>query len=139
MNGKVLLVDDNETILEVLGDLLEAEGYGYLKCRNGAEAVRAIRKEIYSAAIIDINLGDMHGLEILDEVRGRNQFTQSYILTGEPSMHMLSEFIEHGAMDFFAKSRMNTEYILKILQQGFERQEHWKSLFSLFGKTMHEE
>ena len=76
MNNKVLLVDDNEVILEVLADTLEIEGIETVKCTTGAAALNEIAKEIYSTAVVDINLPDMNGREILTALKKRNHFTQ---------------------------------------------------------------
>ena len=133
MNNKVLLVDDNEVMLEIIGDMLETENIAYHKCSGTQEAFEAIEKDIYSMAILDINLKDGHGLDVLDGIKKRNQFTICYIITGAPKMHMLSEFIEHGADDFFAKGQMDMKHILATVKSGFKKQEHWRNLFGLFG------
>ena len=133
MNNKILLVDDNEIMLEIIGDMLDTQNLEHVKCNCAKRAYELIEKDIYSMAILDINLQDGHGLDLLDAIKKRNQFTICYIITGAPKMHMLSEFIAHGADDFFAKGQMDMKHILDTVQLGFKKQANWRSLFSLFG------
>ena len=132
MNKKVLLVDDNETILEVLTDVMEAGGLDSVICKTGAEALDCIEKEIYSSAIIDINLPDLNGREVSAALKKRNHFSQAYILTGAPSMVELSEFVEMGAVDFFTKGNLDISYIIESVKFGIKRQNKWRQIFKDF-------
>ncbi|MCM8533096.1 MAG: response regulator [Lentisphaeraceae bacterium] len=132
MNEKVLIVDDNETISEVLKDTLEAEGFSVVLCATGTEALAEIENGIYSSAVIDINLPDMNGRDILQSLKKRNHFSQAYILTGAPSMIELSEFIDLGAVDFFTKGELDLKYIVESLKFGAKRQNKWRQVFREF-------
>ncbi|MCM8538606.1 MAG: response regulator [Lentisphaeraceae bacterium] len=132
MNEKVLIVDDNETISEVLKDTLEAEGFSVVLCATGTEALEEIENGIYSSAVIDINLPDMNGRDILKSLKKRNHFSQAYILTGAPSMIELSEFIDLGAVDFFTKGELDLKYIVESLKFGAKRQNKWRQVFREF-------
>ena len=134
MNKKILIVDDDDAILVVMQDILENAGLESVICKTGGEALTEIDREVYSAAIIDINLPDMHGREVLSALKKRNHFSHAYVLTGAPSMVELSEFIDCGALDFFAKSELDIPYIVESIQFGLKRQEKWKSLFRTFIK-----
>ena len=132
MNKKILIIDDNENILQIMQDILETEGIESVICHSGKEALQEIENEIYAAAIIDINLPDMNGREILSALKKRNHFSQAYILTGAPSMIELSDFIDLGAVDFFAKGELDLKYIIESIQFGIKRQTKWRSLFKTF-------
>jgi DNA-binding response OmpR family regulator len=134
VKNKILLVDDNETIIEILSDIFESEDIETVSCLDGASAIAEIDKNIYSSAIVDINLPDMNGRQILAALKKRNQFTQVYILTGAPSMIELSEFIEAGAVDFFTKGELDLKYIVESVKFGIRRQEKWKQVFKCFAK-----
>ena len=132
MNDKILIVDDNENILQVMQDILDTKGIESVICKSGKDALVEIEKEIYAAAIIDINLPDMNGRDILSALKKRNHFSQAYVLTGAPSMIELSDFIDLGAVDFFAKGELDLGYIVESIQFGIRRQKKWRTLFKSF-------
>ena len=135
MNNKILIVDDNENILQVMQDILDTEDIESVICKSGKEALEEIEKEIYLAAIIDINLPDMNGRDILSALKKRNHFSQAYVLTGAPSMIELSDFIDLGAVDFFAKGELDLSYIVESIKFGMKRQQKWRSLFKAFSSN----
>ena len=71
MSGKkrVLIVDDEAPIRDVLQQALEGVGYAVVGVGSGAEALQAIRDEIFDAAIVDFQLPDMDGLQLHREFR----------------------------------------------------------------------
>ena len=111
MNGKILIVEDNHNMSTVMHDILKNEGIESVICETGQAALEKINDEVYSMALIDINLPDMNGRQILEALKKRNHFSMAYVLTGAPSMVDFSEFIDLGAVDFFAKSDISFEIV----------------------------
>ena len=67
--ANVLVVDDERHILDVLRDALTHFGYRVTSAASGAEALTAIRSELFDAAITDIRMPDMSGLDLLREIK----------------------------------------------------------------------
>ena len=66
---KILLVDDDIDILEIVGFNLEAEGYEIIKAHNGKEAVQIAKKEIPNLIILDVMMPEMDGIEACENIR----------------------------------------------------------------------
>jgi len=62
---KILIVDDEEDILELIGYNLEREGYKIIKALSGEEALRSSRSEMPDLIILDLMLPGIDGLEVL--------------------------------------------------------------------------
>jgi DNA-binding response OmpR family regulator len=69
MSKRVLVVDDEQAILELLAEVLGAEGYVVDVAENAADAIELIREHMYAAAILDFNLPDMDGVRLHRTIR----------------------------------------------------------------------
>ena len=67
--GRILVVDDDAQIVEVLQDALAAEGYEVDTASNAREALELIQASIYDAAILDFHLPDMNGVMLHSQIR----------------------------------------------------------------------
>jgi len=66
---RILVVDDEAEIVELLRDVLLADGYIVDAAPNAAEALRLIRENIYDVALLDFNLPDMDGVMLHHQIR----------------------------------------------------------------------
>lgn len=66
---RILVVDDEPPIVELLSEILGAQGYEVDAAGDAAEALRLVRASIYDAAIIDFNLPDMDGVMLHRQIR----------------------------------------------------------------------
>ncbi len=65
MPKQVLIVEDNELNMKLFNDLLEANGYGTIQTRSGVEAVELVRKHKPDLILMDIQLPEVSGLEVI--------------------------------------------------------------------------
>ena len=65
MPKQVLIVEDNELNMKLFNDLLEANGYGTIQTRSGVEAVELVRKHKPELILMDIQLPEVSGLEVI--------------------------------------------------------------------------
>ena len=65
----VLVADDEPEIADLIGLLLEKEGYRIIKAANGKEAVEAVRTHAVDLAVLDIMMPDMDGYEAIRKIR----------------------------------------------------------------------
>ena len=69
----ILLVDDEVMLRDLLGEMLESNGYNVIKVGSGAEALRILTEEIKAdLVIVDFNMPDMNGLETVRQIRELN-------------------------------------------------------------------
>ncbi len=100
---KILIVDDEEPIRDVLAGLLEAGGFDCVKAANGAEAIERIEHNSFALVLSDILMPVMDGLALLDRVRQRQPDLPVVMVT---AMHDISAAIgalRAGAYDYLLK------------------------------------
>jgi DNA-binding response OmpR family regulator len=79
---KLLVVEDQKTILEELVEVLEKQGYAVFKALTGKEAIALIHEQKPQIIILDLYLDDMSGLNVLKEAKAVNPKTCVIVLTG---------------------------------------------------------
>jgi len=99
----VLIVDDEELIRRSLRIALESNGYGVALATSGAEALAQLTSESPDCMIVDLRLGDMNGLEILERARDRLSETKTIVITAHGDMESAVRALRLGAFDFIRK------------------------------------
>lgn len=69
MNKKILIVDDEKEIVDLLEVYLSNDGYSVYKCYNGLEAMKCIKQSQIDLAILDIMLPDIDGFRLCQKIR----------------------------------------------------------------------
>ena len=82
---KILLVDDEEIILETVGDDLREAGFNVVKANNGAEGLRQFKASEFDLVISDLMMDEVDGFGVLREVKRISPATPVIIITGFPS------------------------------------------------------
>lgn len=102
---KILLVDDDADILEIVGFNLEAEGYQVLKANNGKEAVSIAKKEHPNLVILDVMMPEMDGIEACENMRKLPELQSTVItfLTARGEDYSQVAGFEVGADDYITK------------------------------------
>lgn len=119
--SKILIVDDENSLRKVLGDLLRLRGYSPEPVATGAEAVAAARANQHHAAIVDIGLGDeeMDGLDVIKEIKSCSPHTQCIVLTGMPSQESAITAMNLGAYAYLRKP-FNVDELLATIGKALE-------------------
>ena len=97
---RVLVVDDEQGIGKVLRIRLGLSGYDVITATGGSEAVELIRTERPDIVLLDVVMGDVSGLEVLDRVRNFSR-VPIIVFTGRPEIAQIASKL--GANDFIAK------------------------------------
>ncbi len=115
-NEKILVVDDDESLVAMLRALLLSNGYKVEGAFSGAEALRLIKDFRPDLILMDIGLPDMSGLEVLRQVRAdpSTQETVVIVVTGSSGLEMKVEGFNTGANDYVSKPINAREVLLKI-------------------------
>lgn len=102
---KILLVDDEPDILEIVGYNLIQEGYQVINASNGKEAVQKARKEIPHLIIMDVMMPEMDGMEACEQIRKIPELSHVIItfLTARNEDYSQVAGFEAGADDYIAK------------------------------------
>jgi DNA-binding NtrC family response regulator len=123
---RVLVVDDEEEIRTLLREALTRYGHQVTVASTGAEAIELIRSQLFDAALLDIRMDEMDGLELLREVKRHDSVVEVVMMTGYPAVDTAVEALKLGAYDYLTKPLILEElrHLLgHILERRFLRQE----------------
>ena len=102
--GRVLLVDDNQSVTRALAALLRNEGYEPVAFFSGGPAMEYCRSHCPDVALIDVHLPDISGLELSRDIRSlHGEHLPIIILSGDNSMDLLRALPQCGATYFLGK------------------------------------
>lgn len=101
---KMMVIDDQETLREVLSLSLEQEGYVVETFRDGTSALERMKEERFHVVITDLRVKNgIDGIEILRRVRGLYPETSVIIVTAYASLGVITDAFREEAHDFFTK------------------------------------
>jgi EAL domain-containing protein (putative c-di-GMP-specific phosphodiesterase class I) len=101
--GRILVVDDEHDLLDVVGTMLAEAGWQVDTAGNGREALTLVDADRYEVVLSDIDMPGMNGVELLREIRGRDLDVPVLLITGHPRVDTAVEALEHGALRYLRK------------------------------------
>lgn len=111
---KILVVDDEEAIREVVSTLLEAKGYRCTPCDNGRAGLEAFGKDTYDLVMSDIVMPEMDGMKLLTELRRRDPDVPVIMVTAMHDISIALEAIRAGAYDYILKPFEKDQLYLSV-------------------------
>jgi len=111
---KILIVDDDPEILEVIADILQQAGYDVDRAQDGRRAIRRIEDDFYDLVVTDLNLPKVDGMKILQYVVDQSPDTMCVILTGYGTIKGSVEAIKMGAFDYISKPVKSDEILIVV-------------------------
>jgi len=101
--GKILIVDDDANLRMTLRDLLEDSGYEIAEAESGGEAVKAVSAAFYPIILMDYNLTDKTGIEVIQDIRKINRESRILMMTAHASLDTAILAIQESVYDFLIK------------------------------------
>ncbi|MCA1635921.1 MAG: response regulator [Acidobacteria bacterium] len=101
--ARLLVVDDEESIVLTISEVLRIEGYSVDVASSGREAVARLREAEFDLVLTDLHMEDGDGLIVLEEVRRRTPLTITIVLTGFAAVETAIAALRHGAYDYLTK------------------------------------
>ena len=114
---KILIVEDNEMNLELVTDILKAEGYSVIQAQSGNEALEMANSEQPDLILMDIQLPEMDGLEVTRLLK-ENESTRNIIviaLTAHAMRGDEDKAMDAGCSGYIAKP-INTREFVKVIE-----------------------
>ena len=121
-NGKLLIVDDEESVLVTMQAILQMDGYEVATASRGMAALELLRQQQYDLVLTDLRLEDADGLAILAEVRRQSPETVTIMLTGYASLDSAVKALREGAYDYLTKP-CDVEELKATVARGIERRQ----------------
>jgi len=100
---KILIIDDEQSIRDTLREILEYEKYEVEEAKNGEEGLKLLSKEKFDAALCDIKMPKMDGLEVLDKSIEEGIDTPFVMISAHGTIETAVEATKKGAYDFIQK------------------------------------
>jgi len=119
---RILFADDEAHLRDLMQMELPRLGHEVTVCPDGAAALKALEKGSYDAAILDLRMPGLTGIEVLGKVRGISPETQVVILTGQATVDTAVQALRLGAFDYLTKPCKWTELEV-ILNRVAERRD----------------
>ena len=113
---RLLLVDDEEGFVRVVANRLRKRNCVVTETFSGSEAIQALRKEDFDAAVLDLKMEGMDGIEVLKIFKKMVPELPVIMLTGHGSAQAAKEGMALGAFDYLTKPCEMEELIAKIRQ-----------------------
>ncbi|HEY6905038.1 MAG TPA: HD domain-containing phosphohydrolase [Candidatus Acidoferrales bacterium] len=111
---KILVVDDEEAIREVISTLLDAQGFRCTTCVNGKDGLETFRKDSYDLVLSDIVMPEMDGLKLLAELRMADPDVPAIMVTAMHDISIALEAIRAGAYDSILKPFEKDQLYLSV-------------------------
>jgi len=117
---KVLVVDDEESVVVTIKAILQLDGYDVATTTSGQRARTMVRDVEYDLVLTDLRLEDGDGLDVLKAVREHHPDTITIMLTGYASLESAIQAIRAGAYDYLVKPS-EVEELRSTVARGIER------------------
>jgi two-component system chemotaxis response regulator CheY len=123
-NGRVLVVDDDPLVRQVVRMTLEKAGYDVLEAENGEKAIEAINENenplVLDVVICDIRMPKINGVEAIEYFQRQYPHVPLIVLTGYPDTNMAVSFMRHGVVDYLVKP-VSTERLKTAVTEAMDQ------------------
>lgn len=120
---RILVVDDDESMRDMLSIMLRKEGYDVTLAGSGQEALQRVGEFGFDCIITDIRMRGVDGHELLREIKKLDPESCVMMMTAYSSVESVIEALRDGAADYFVKSRTTTEEIKLRLRKVLESEQ----------------
>ena len=119
-SARVLVVDDERSILQLLNEALTSWGYQVTTAATGHAALEALKTNVFHVAMTDIRMPDMSGIDLLREIKKVDESIEVVVMTGYPAISSAVEALKEGAYDYLSKPLILDE-IQHLMARMMER------------------
>ncbi|NOZ84899.1 MAG: sigma-54-dependent Fis family transcriptional regulator [Deltaproteobacteria bacterium] len=119
--AKLLVVDDEPSVLESIRETLSREGYEVVALGNGEDAIQILRKEEFNLLLTDLMMPKVDGIDLLKACRKLSPETEVVLITAYGTIETAVKAMKEGAYDFVSKP-LKRMVLLKTVQRALERQ-----------------
>ena len=115
----ILIIEDKESMLDMLKQTLEAEGYQVIPARDGAEGIRKLSDERIGLVLTDLKLPKKDGFEVLKAVKQDNPLLPVIVMTAFGTIETAVKAVKQGAYEFLTKP-FDTDHLLVLIKRALD-------------------
>jgi len=119
--ARILVVDDEQVIREILADFLSMEGFVVRTAADGSEALVELSRAHYDLVLTDLKMPKMGGLELLGAIQKHTPNVVTVIMTGFGTVETAIDAMKRGAYDYILKP-FKVEEVVHTIRRGLEKQ-----------------
>ncbi|GAB4534373.1 MAG: sigma-54 dependent transcriptional regulator [Thermodesulfovibrionia bacterium] len=117
----ILIVEDKESMAQMLKQTLELEGYGVIIAKDGAEGIKRIRDSRVDVVLTDLKLPKKDGLEVLKASKEESPFVPVIVMTAYATIEHAVNAMKLGAYDFVTKP-LDMDHLLLLIKRSISNQ-----------------
>lgn len=117
--GRVLIVDDDLDVLEIVRDLVSEFGYEAVGCASGKDALKLLKRRRFDLLLSDLILPETNGIKLMQNAREINPRLICIMVTGKGTIETAVEAMKVGAFDYILKP-LRPEILLTALSRAME-------------------
>jgi UDP-3-O-acyl N-acetylglucosamine deacetylase len=121
MERKVLIVDDEESVVQSIAGVLEDEGFRVAKAKSGEEAIKVFQQEEPDVTLLDIWMPGMDGIEVLKRLKWIAPECQVIMISGHATISTAMTAVKLGAFDFIEKP-LSLDVLLMTIRRALDHQ-----------------
>jgi DNA-binding response OmpR family regulator len=113
---EILVVDDDQSMMELLVDVLSSEGFKVRSAANGKLALQSVLALPPNIILMDINMPGMDGIEVFRRLKAQNENFNIPVIfvSGTANRHEMTEGLSLGAVDFIPKPYQNDDLLARV-------------------------
>ena len=115
--NKILIIDDEENIREVLSGILEDEGYSVDSAKDGDEGLEKAESGIFDLVLLDVWLPGKGGMEVLEKIKKTIPELEVVVISGHGNIDMAVKAVKKGAFDFLEKP-LSLEKVITVVKNA---------------------
>ena len=115
----VLIIEDKESMAEMLKETLESAGYKVISARDGIEGIKFLKEGKIDLVLTDLKVPKRDGIEILKASKEENQLIPVIVMTAFGSVETAVTAMKVGAFDFITKP-FDTDHLLMLIKRALE-------------------
>jgi putative nucleotidyltransferase with HDIG domain len=133
-NYRILIADDNESLCQVLEELLIEEGYDVTIAHRGDDALVELQRQPHHLALIDIRMPGLNGMEVLQEIKTTFPGTDVIIITSHASVDSVVEALRLGAHDYMIKPFDDLDIVSHVVRRSITKRRLQDENEKLYGE-----
>ncbi|HYA87770.1 MAG TPA: sigma-54 dependent transcriptional regulator [Nitrospirota bacterium] len=119
MADTILVVEDKESMLDMLRQTLESEGYQVISARDGSEGIRKLSDERIGLVVTDLKLPKKNGFDVMKAVKQENPLLPVIVMTAFGTIETAVRAVKEGAYDFLTKP-FDTDHMLVLIKRALD-------------------